>query len=97
MENLNRYVIIPTHLDGVHVGVLKSYDATTRHADLTESRRIFSWQGAFTLSAIANDGIKAGRLSQAVPFTTLTEVLGITPCSEISENILRNFPVHLHE
>ncbi len=91
---IGKYVLIRTYAAGVHVGVLKSYDATTRHAFLTDSRRIWSWEGAFTLSAVATDGITGGKVAMPLAELMITQVEEIIPCTALSEKILRGKEIH---
>jgi hypothetical protein len=85
---IGKYVLIRTYSAGVHIGVLLSHNG--KEATLTDSRRIWSWQGAFTLSEISQRGVGAGsRLSLAVPAIVLTEVIEVIPCSAEAEAQLR--------
>lgn len=72
-------VLVRTYSAGVHVGVLKSRDG--REVVLEQARRIWSWKGAFTLSAVATKGVdrSESRISVAVPEITLTEAIEIIP------------------
>lgn len=72
-------VIVRTYSAGVHFGTLSQRDE--KEALLTDARRIWRWEGAFTLSAVAQDGIKRGKLSRPVPSILLTEAIEIIPCS----------------
>ncbi len=87
---IGKYVVVRTYAAGVHVGVLKSYDYKTRHATLTESRRIWSWEGAFTLSELSVNGITGGRIALELPEIMITQVEEIIPASALSEKILRS-------
>lgn len=89
-----KYVVIRTYSAGVHVGILKEYDATTRHAYLLNSRRLWKWEGAFTLSEISLNGIKGGRLSVILPEILIGDVIEIICCSWDAEKNLREFPVY---
>lgn len=91
---IGNYVLIRTYASGVHVGYLKEYDPQTRHAYLTETRRIFFWQGAFTLHAVSVDGIKDGKMPLTIPEIMLSDVLEIIRCSGKAIENLKNFPVH---
>lgn len=91
---VGKYVVVRTYAAGVHVGVLKHYDYVTRHAFLTESRRIWSWEGAFTLSAVATDGITGGKVAMALAEIMITQVEEIIPCTALSEKILRGKEVY---
>ncbi len=88
------YVLVRTYASGVHCGYLKEYDPQTRHIFLTEVRRIYSWEGAFTLNAVVTDGIKDGKMPLALPEIMISDVLEIIKCSDVAVDNLRNFPVH---
>lgn len=92
--SLGKYVVVRTYAAGVHVGVLKDYDYITRHAVLTDSRRIWSWEGAFTLSAVAVDGITGGRIAIPLDEIMIAQVEEIIPCSSVAESNLRGKEVH---
>lgn len=51
-----RYVLVRCDRAGVHFGVLVRTNGN-RFVSLRESRRIWSWCGAFSLSEIAEDGV----------------------------------------
>ena len=89
---VGRYVVIRTYSAGVHVGVLRSVSG--KEVVLTNSRRIYTWLGAFTLSAVATTGIKDGKMTVALPEIALTEAIEIIPCSADAETNLRGFKVH---
>jgi len=75
-------VIIRTYSAGVHVGTLKSREG--REVVLLNARRIYSWQGAFTLNAIALNGLdrKNSRISLPVPEITLLEAIEVILVAE---------------
>lgn len=83
-------VLIRTYSAGVHYGYLHSQEDTLAGMKVTlvESRRIWSWEGAFTLSEIATNGISKGRLSCKVDNTMIA--IEIIPMSEKAFNILEN-------
>lgn len=87
-----KYVIVRTYSAGVHVGVLKSLDGTK--VVLADSRRIWSWSGAFTLSEISIFGISSGRMSVPVPEILLTEAVEVIPASVEAEKCLRTLETH---
>ncbi|HAA04769.1 MAG TPA: hypothetical protein DCE18_15585, partial [Syntrophobacteraceae bacterium] len=47
-------VLVRTYCAGVHIGTLKSRDG--KEVVLTNARRLWSWAGAFTLSAVCTKG-----------------------------------------
>lgn len=77
------FVLIRTYSAGVHIGYLKNRDGSI--VTLLDSRRIWSWVGAFTCSELAMYGVSApaaSRLSTTVPEIILTEAVEIIPCTE---------------
>ena len=92
--NIGKYVVVRTYAAGVHFGILASYDAHTRHAVLAEARRLWSWSGAFTLSAVAKSGVSGGKLSAELPTIEVARVEEIIPCSSEAERVLRQFEEH---
>ncbi len=81
MENfLNKICVVRTYSAGVHIGTLSELDG--KQAVLTNANRLWKWCGAFTLSEVANNGVKSGsRLAATVPFILLTEVIEIIPAT----------------
>lgn len=77
------YVIIRSRDSGVHAGYLKS--RTGDEVTLTDSRRIWYWSGAATLSQLSQEGPgnpDACKFPAAVPSITVLGVCEIIPCSE---------------
>ncbi len=72
-------VLVRTYSAGVHIGTLKSQEG--KEVVLTNARRLFSWSGAFTLSAVATVGVSrsGSRISVSVPEIKLTEAIEIIP------------------
>jgi hypothetical protein len=68
-------VLVRTYSSGVHFGVLKDYDSNTRSIFLNDSQRIHQWEGAFTMSKIATDGITGGRISCKVNEIYIEQVI----------------------
>ena len=84
---IGRFVIVRTYSAGVHIGTLQSINGT--EVVLSQSRRIWSWSGAFTLSKVATEGIASGKLSCFVPEILLTQAIEVIPCSAAAkENLL---------
>ena len=85
------YVVVRTYSAGVHVGELKSRKG--KEVVLVNTRRLWKWCGAFTLSEVAVEGIKDGsKPSIAIPQIILTEAIEIIKTSAVAEKILREFP-----
>lgn len=90
---IGKYCIVRTYSAGVHCGFFASRNG--KEVVLNEARRIWRWEGAFTLSAIALNGLGRGsQLSVAVPEILLTEAIEIIPCSEKSEKQLQEIAAH---
>ena len=78
-----KFVIVRTYSAGVHVGYLKERNG--REVVLTKSRRVWSWEGAATLSEMALRGVKYPskcKFPDAVPEIMLLEAIEIIPCTE---------------
>jgi hypothetical protein len=74
-----RKVIVRTYSAGVHFGTLVSREG--REVVLRDARRVWSWQGARTLSEMSLRGVADGsRISERVGEITLTEAIEIIPC-----------------
>jgi len=73
-------VLVRTYSAGVHFGYLARRDG--KEVDLVNSRRIWSWEGANTLSEIALRGlnIEGSRVAERVTIT-LTEAVEIIDCT----------------
>ncbi len=82
MENKN--VLIRTYSAGVHFGTLLKKEGKEVH--LKNARRLWSWNGALSLSEVASKGIdiKNSKVSVLVDEIYLTEAIEIIPISEKS-------------
>lgn len=86
-------VIVRTWSAGVHFGTLVRQEGT--EVVLHNARRLWRWEGAFTLSAVAVNGVgKGSKLAVPVPQILLTEAIEIIPCTEEAAAILRALPAH---
>jgi len=77
--------MIRTYSAGVHFGYLKRHEG--KEVELVNSRRIWSWSGACSLSQLAIDGSKDidnCKIAMKVPSIILTEAIEIIPMSEKS-------------
>ena len=88
---LGSYVVVRTYSAGVHVGVLDK--RVDKKVVLKDARRIWSWEGAFTLSSVSQNGITGGKMSLSVP-DILIQDIEIIPCSGQAEKILREYKSH---
>lgn len=90
---IGKDVIVRTYSAGVHFGTLAAKDG--KEVVLRGARRIWYWEGAFTLSAVAVSGVgKRSKLSVSVPEILLTEAIEIIPCSEAAADNLQSLKAH---
>jgi len=87
-KNKNKYVLVRTFSAGVHFGVLKKIIGYSSHGKdvlLTETRRIWYWDGAASLSQMARDGVSKPencKFSVTIEENNITEAIEIIPCTE---------------
>lgn len=77
------YCIVRTYSAGVFAGY---YDRKTegKEATVHHARRIFYWDGAASLSQLANDGVKAPdncKFTQVAEEVDLKEIIEVIPCT----------------
>ena len=91
----NRICIIRSYASGVHFGeVIETRD--TLHGlsvTLKNSRRIHYWEGACSLSQVAMDGIRTGRIAMELPEIQVENVIEIIQMSELAIDNIKNQPV----
>ena len=88
------YVIVRTYSAGVFAGYLK--DNNGKQATLINSRRLWRWSGAASLSQLSQEGVKSPndcKFPREVPFTELTEVIEIAHCSESARLNIQEVPI----
>ena len=80
---IGRHVIARTFTAGVHIGTVVSQHGEEAYV-LKDARRLWKWEGAFTLSEVATSGInpKGSRMAVAVPEILLTNVNEMIPTTE---------------
>lgn len=79
---VGQHCVVRTYSAGVHIGVVVDKDGT--NVLLQDARRLWKWNGAFTLSEVAVAGVsqKGSRISVAVPLIELTQAVELIPTSE---------------
>jgi hypothetical protein len=93
---VGRYVLVRCRGAGVHVGILEG--RTDHVVRLRDSRRCWRWWSRFTLSELADEGVRPDKVSECrfsapTPETIeLAEWLEIRPCSGVAERSLRAVP-----
>lgn len=87
-----KYCIFRTCSSGVHVGYLKK--KCGQSVIIENARRLWSWEGAFTLNKVAKDGFKDAKMPVAVEEIQIEQVIEIIPvCLEIKEKF-ESWSVH---
>lgn len=79
------------YASGVHIGVLKEIDGDD--AVVTDSRRLWRWRGANTLSEVAARGVDEihSRISEPEPIKLILGVVEIIPVQDAArENLTRS-------
>ncbi len=87
------YVIVRTYSAGVHAGNLKSRNG--KEVVLTNTRRLWYWKGAASLSQLAGKGSSDPsncKFPAALASITLTEAVEIIPCTETAQKIIESVP-----
>ena len=88
------YVLIRTYSAGVHVGYLKSRDG--KEVELLKARRIYYWDGAATLSQLAQSGTVSPdkcKFPEEVDSIILTEAIEIIPVTEKAKKTIDSVAV----
>jgi hypothetical protein len=83
------YVVVRTYSAGVHAGYLKSREG--KEVVLTNTRRLWYWDGAATLSQVAGEGIQEPdncKFPAAIAEILLLEAIEIIPCTEKAKQII---------
>lgn len=94
------YVIVRTHIAGVHCGYLEHASASDDRIVLLEARRIWYWDGAASISEIAVHGLNPKRaagskIAEVVPRQNLRwsdhgEIIALSPTAAKQ---IQEFPV----
>jgi len=77
---IGRHVVARTFTAGVHIGTVVSQHGEETYL-LKDARRLWKWEGAFTLSEVATKGInsKGSRMAVEIPEILLTNVNEMIP------------------
>ena len=83
---LGKRVLVRTYSAGVHIGTLVSVNPdNAMECHLKDALRLWKWaDGGLSLSAVAHNGIKGGRLNRTdeVTLTNVIEYIPTTPEAE---------------
>lgn len=90
------YVVIRSRDAGVFCGYLESESSDSSVVELSESRRIYYWDGAATLSQLALEGVKKVsncKFPEALPSHKIIGVCEIIPATEVARLSIASVPV----
>ena len=91
---IGRKCVVRTYSAGVHFGTVAAHN--DKQVVLTNARRIYYWEKAFTLSAVAKHGIGGNsKVSCVTDEILLTEAIELIPMKEKAIKNLEAKPVHL--
>lgn len=88
------YVIVRTYSAGVFAGNLKSRKG--KEAVMQNARRLWHWQGAASLSQLAQSGTSKPDLCkfpEPVDEITVTEVIEMLAVTPVAEKIIKQVPI----
>lgn len=83
------YVVVRTYSAGVHSGYLKKEEG--KDVTLTNTRRLWQWQGAATLSQVAGEGISKPndcKFPAAISEVRLKDAIEVIPCTDKAKAII---------
>ena len=83
------YVVVRTYSAGVHAGYLKSEKG--KEVTLTDTRRLWYWKGAASLSQIAGAGISKiteCKFPAAIAEIRLKDAIEVIPCTDKAKVII---------
>lgn len=83
---IGRRCLIRTYSAGVHIGTVTMVKDGAE-VYLTDALRLWKWEGGgLSLSAVANNGIKGGRLNKTgeIMLTNAIEMIPVTPEAEVT-------------
>ena len=77
-----KITLVRTYSAGVHFGIVKKCKG--KEVTLVMARRLWSWEGACSLSQVAIDGVSlsSSKISVTVPEITLTEAIELIAMTE---------------
>jgi len=89
---IGQRVLVRTYSAGVHIGTLVSVNPdNAMECELTDALRLWKWtDGGLSLSAVAHNGIKRGRLNRT-DRVVLTNAIEYTPRTTAAEESYAKF------
>ena len=94
MPTKKQYVMVRTYSAGVFAGYLKSRKG--QEVELTTARRIWYWDGAASLSQLAQSGTSKPdkcKFPEPVDSVILTQAIEIIPISSVAQKSIEGVPV----
>ena len=83
---VGKRVLVRTYSAGVHIGTLVSVNPNNAmECELKDALRLWKWEGGgLSLSTVAHNGIKGGRLNKtdSVILTNAIEYIPVTPAAD---------------
>lgn len=96
-ELIGQVVLIRSYASGVHFGTLERVDDLLSGAavKLQNARRIHYWEGAASLSQVAQTGVDTNnsRIAMELPEFYCTQAIECIPLTEIAIKNLKDAPV----
>ena len=95
---VGQYCVVRCRDAGVHAGVVVGVDRANRIVWLSDSRRLWRWWSRFTLSELADEGVRTDKVGEcrfSAPTAATVEIAGwceIRPCSDAAEKSIRGVP-----
>lgn len=88
---VGRRCLVRTYSAGVHIGDVESVSADGMQVHLKDSLRLWKWEGGgLSLSSVANNGIKGGRLNKTGE-VFLTNAIEFIPTTKEAEKTYVKF------
>lgn len=92
-ENIGKYCVVRTVNSGVHCGFVESESG--QRVVLTKARRLWYWEGAFTLNAVAMNGVHPdSKLSVETDRITLLDGIEIGQMSAVAAANIQSAKAH---
>lgn len=90
--NEMKYVVVRSNMAGVFCGTLKTKNGT--EVVLTNARKIYRWQGAYTVEDIAVKGlnVEASQITVPVGEIVIDDVCQVLPATNTAQKILTEAP-----
>ena len=92
MKN-EKYVVVRSNMAGVFCGTLKNKNGT--EVVLANARKIYRWQGAYTVEDIAVKGLNAdtSQITVSVEEIVVDDVCQVLPTTNAAQKILTEAPI----